>query len=77
MAIVWVSEHSSLPSVAADTRGQLQRCRAHMYIHRRGFMLFVLDSNGVPSITQSVRTGRDLDGLGNWLNFPDFLLQGV
>lgn len=35
----------------------------------------MLDSNGVASITQSVRTGRDLAGLGNWLNFPDFLLQ--
>ena len=49
---------------------------AHVY-PPAWFMLFVLDDNGVPSITQSVRSGRDPAGLGNWLKFPDFLLQGV
>jgi hypothetical protein len=41
------------------------------------FMLFVLDSNGVPSVAQWVRIGGDPAGLGNWPNFPDFLLPGV
>jgi hypothetical protein len=47
VAIVWVSEHSSLLSVAADIRIQLQRRQMHMYVYRRGFTLFLLDSNGV------------------------------
>lgn len=41
------------------------------------FMLFVLDSNGVPSVAQWVRIGGDPAELGNWPDFPDFLLPGV
>jgi hypothetical protein len=41
------------------------------------FMLFVLDSNGVPSVAQWVRIGGDPAELGNWPDFPDFDLPGI
>jgi hypothetical protein len=41
------------------------------------FMLFVLDSNGVPSVAQWVRIGGDPAELGNWPNFSDFKIPGV
>lgn len=41
------------------------------------WMVFVLDSNGTPSVAQWVRIGGDPAGLGNWPNFSDFTLPGV
>jgi hypothetical protein len=41
------------------------------------FMLFVLDSDGVPSVAQWVRIGGDPAELGNWPNFPDFDIPGI
>ena len=41
------------------------------------FMLFVLNSAGVPSVAQWVRIGGDPAELGNWPAFPDFLTPGV
>lgn len=40
------------------------------------FMMFVMGSNGVPSIAEWVRIGGDPAGLGSWPNFPDFTLPG-
>lgn len=36
------------------------------------FMMFVMGSNGVPSIAEWVRIGGDPAGLGNWPNYDDF-----
>jgi hypothetical protein len=41
------------------------------------FMMFVMGSNGVPSIAEWVRIGGDPAGLGNWPNYPDFTTPGV
>jgi hypothetical protein len=40
-------------------------------------MLFVLDSNGVPSVARWVLVGGDPEWLGNWPNFHVFNLPGV
>lgn len=40
------------------------------------FMMFVMGTNGVPSVAEWVRIGGDPAGLGNWPNFPDFTLPG-
>ena len=41
------------------------------------FQLFVLDSEGTPSVSQWVRIGGDPAKLGNWPAFPDFTVPGV
>lgn len=41
------------------------------------FMVFVLNSAGVPSYAKWVRIGGDPAGLGNWPAYPDFTRPGV
>jgi len=41
------------------------------------YMMFVVNSAGIPSVGQYVRIGGDPAGLGNWPNLPGFQLPGV
>lgn len=41
------------------------------------YMMFVMGSNGVPSIAEWVRIGGDPAGLGNWPAYSDFTHPGV
>lgn len=40
------------------------------------WMMFVMGSNGVPSLAEWVRIGGDPAGLGSWPRFDDFTLPG-
>lgn len=40
------------------------------------FMVFVIGTNGVPSIAEWIRLGGDPAGLGEWPNYSDFTLPG-